>query len=94
LLAVLVIYVAMMEPIRVGFTLETDRTSDVFGGLYWFELVVDLLFIADLFVCTYWPFPNPDTLFGPITMTVYSYAWPERLTLSLMYRKVFARVSS
>lgn len=51
LLAVLVIYVAMMEPIRVGFTLETDRTSDVFGGLYWFELVVDLLFIADLFVC-------------------------------------------
>ena len=51
LLAILVIYVAMMEPIRVGFTIETDRTSEVFGGLYWFELVVDILFIADLFVC-------------------------------------------
>ena len=51
LLAILVIYVAMMEPIRVGFTIETDRTSEVFGGLYWFELVVDFLFIADLFVC-------------------------------------------
>ena len=51
LLAILVIYVAMMEPIRVGFTIETDRTSEVFGGLYWFELVVDILFIADLFIC-------------------------------------------
>ena len=51
LLALLVIYVAIMEPIRVGFTLETDRTSEVFGGLYWFELVVDILFICDLFVC-------------------------------------------
>ena len=51
LLAILVIYVAMMEPIRVGFTIETDRTSEVFGGLYWFEFVVDILFIADLFVC-------------------------------------------
>jgi CRP-like cAMP-binding protein len=47
----LVIYVAMMEPIRVGFTIETDRTSEVYGGLYWFEFVVDVLFIADLFVC-------------------------------------------
>ena len=51
LLAILVIYVAMMEPIRVGFTIETDRTSEVYGGLYWFEFVVDVLFIADLFVC-------------------------------------------
>jgi CRP-like cAMP-binding protein len=40
-----------MEPIRVGFTIETDRTSEVYGGLYWFEFVVDILFIADLFVC-------------------------------------------
>ena len=51
LLAILVIYVAMMEPIRVGFTIETDRESEVYGGLYWFEFVVDMLFIADLFVC-------------------------------------------
>ena len=51
LLAVLVIYVALVEPIRVGFTLETDRSSEVYGGLYWFEFLVDFLFICDLFVC-------------------------------------------
>ena len=49
LLAVLVIYVAFMEPIRVGFSIETSAVKG--GGLYWFEMAVDILFITDLFVC-------------------------------------------
>ena len=47
LLAVMVIWVAIMEPIRVGFSIETG-TDD---ALYWFELVVDILFMLDLIVC-------------------------------------------
>ena len=41
LLAVLVIYVAFMEPIRVGFSIETSAVKG--GGLYWFEMAVDIL---------------------------------------------------
>ena len=40
LLAVLVIYVAFMEPIRVGFSIETSAVKG--GGLYWFEMAVDI----------------------------------------------------
>ena len=46
-LAVLVVYVAIMEPIRVGFSI----TSDWSDPAYWFEVFVDLMFICDLFVC-------------------------------------------
>ena len=31
-----------------------------------------------------------NALFGPITLTVYSYTWPERLTLSFIYRKALS----
>lgn len=46
-LAVMVIWVAIMEPIRVGFSIETGYHD----ALYWFELVVDILFMLDLIVC-------------------------------------------
>ena len=47
-LAVLVIYVAIAEPIRVGFSLTSDYTQFV----YWLEVMIDFMFICDLFVCS------------------------------------------
>ena len=56
-LAALVIYVAIAEPIRVAFSL-TSTWND--GGMWWFELMVDIMFACDLFVCSRTTFVTKD----------------------------------